>query len=83
MTYFRPRYMTREKSELLLEWIKAEGLDPDSIADNGKFSVHNGNISGHKFIQNENGEKAVFCGGAVKVPFRVAQKNPLPEELSE
>lgn len=85
MVYLNPDNMTREKRELLLEWITAEGLDPATIANNGRFSAHNGRVSGFRRISltNDGGENRVLVwnGRFVTVPFNVQQKHSLPEGL--
>lgn len=75
-------YMMPSSRAALLEWVKAEGLDPAVIADDGTFSVHNGFISGHKYLTRVDGSKRMRKNGPVKQFFRVPQKNPLPPELT-
>jgi len=77
--------MTQEKREALLEFLKGEGLDPSEIVDDGRFSVHNGWVSGNRYIRSEDG-KFIYNARRVdvlKVPFKQKQKNPLPEVLEE
>lgn len=85
MVYLDPDSMTREKRDALLEWIVEEGLSPASIANDGRFSVHNGRISGNRFVFAFTGDDPerglVWQKGAVKQHFNVQQKNPLPKEL--
>lgn len=74
---------TPEQREALLEWVRAEGLDPAEIADDGTFWVHYGRVSGHKFLFDEEGKRLWNRKRTepVKVFFRQPQKNPLPEVL--
>lgn len=83
MTRFDPLGMTHEKRELFLTWLKEEGLDPSDLINDGRFAVHNGWISGHKFIKTSEGRVKVRRDGRtpVLVHFRQKQKNELPEEL--
>jgi len=81
MTYFdNVAGWEPEKRQAFLDWLKDEDLDPNDIVDNGRFAVHNGRISGWKFINNAEGRivnrRTVSF---LKVPFNVKQKNPLPE----
>ena len=75
MVYFDPSGMSDTNRNLLIEWIKAEGLDPNDIAADGQFSVHNGRVSGYEFLF----PRASVGGKPVKKPFNQAQQNPLPE----
>lgn len=81
MTYFWVGGMVREQREVLLEWVRAEGLAPEEIRDNGSFSVHNGRVSGEKFLLDAEGNVQVRHDAPVTVHFHQAQKNPLPEVL--
>lgn len=85
MTRITARYLTQEKREALLEFLKAEGLDPGEIVDDGRFSVHNGWISGNRYIRHEDGKLIANMRRleVLKVPFKQKQKNPLPEVLEE
>jgi len=78
---FTANDMTREKRDALLEWLEGEGIKPDLIWDNGRFSVHNGSVSGYEMMQDVNGQYLTRNGRLVSVPFKQAQKNPLPEVL--
>lgn len=85
MTRITARHMTQEKREALLAWLQGEGLDAADIVDDGRFSVHNGWISGNRYIRHEDG-KFIFHKGRTEVlmvPFKQKQKNPLPEVLEE
>jgi hypothetical protein len=87
MTYFQGiADWHPEKRDALLEWLQSEDIDPNVVADDGRFSVHNGRISGRKFVLDDEGnriiEKYDYKAQVVrflKVPFNVEQKNPLPE----
>lgn len=83
MTYFEDvAEWVPEKREALLKWLEEEGLDAMDIVDNGRFSVHNGRISGWRFINNEHGRIVNRRSRSfLKVPFSVQQKHPLPEGL--
>lgn len=82
MTYFSPQEMYADEREAFLEWIVAEGLNPAAIYDNGKFSVHNGRISGEVFLMNPTSNELMYLNDEpVTVHFHVPQKNPLPEVL--
>lgn len=81
MTYYVASHMVREQRELFLEWIAGEGLEAAEIADNGTFSVHNGRISGERFVTDAQGGKIIHDGVVVTMHFHQTQKNPLPEEL--
>lgn len=85
MTRITAQYLTQEKCEALLEFLQAEGLDPSEIVDDGRFSVHNGWISGNRYIKHEDGKFIYnrWREDALKVPFKQRQKNPLPEVLQE
>lgn len=80
---FDPLYMTNERRELFLTWLKNEGLDPSDIINDGRFSVHNGWITGYKFLKSAEGRVKVRRDGRtlVLIHFRQPQKHPLPEEL--
>jgi len=85
MTRITAQHLTQEKREALLAWLQGEGLDPGEIVDDGRFSVHNGWISGNRYIRHEDG-KFIYNARRVdvlKVPFKQKQKNPLPEVLQE
>lgn len=86
MTYFNITTMTREKRDLLLEWVEAEGLDPKEISGTEKFSVHNGRVAGHKLVWGTIDDSTPLVNRrkkvVVTVPFNVPQVNPLPEELT-
>lgn len=75
MVYFDPASMSETNRNLLLEWIKAEGLDPNDIAADGQFSAHNDRVSGNMFHR----PLAIWKGKPLTVHFNVRQKNPLPE----
>jgi hypothetical protein len=83
MTYFEGvADWVPEKRQALLDWMENEGLDAADIVDDGRFSVHNGRISGWRFITNEHGRIVNRRSRSfLKVPFNVAQKHPLPEGL--
>lgn len=81
MTYYTTRDMTREHQQLLLDWLEAEGIDPMRVRDDGRFSVHNGRVSGNKFIFSAADLKMIRGGKVLSVHFHQDQKNPLPEEL--
>lgn len=71
------------KRDALMEWMAEEGLDANRVCNDGRFSVHNGRISGNEFVLDDEGNK-ILNGRQKKVlirPFNVAQKNPLPEGL--
>lgn len=83
MAHLNPMLMTRDKREALLEWVQGEGLDASEIAPY-RFRVHNGRISGHKYLRDtETGNILIRGQAPVRVPFNVAQKHPLPECLAE
>ena len=79
--------LTREIRELLVDWLMAEGLSPASIVDDGRFSIHNGRVSGNQFVfafADDNPEhKLIWRKDAVATHFNVPQINPLPEILKE
>jgi hypothetical protein len=85
MTRFTTRYMTQEKREALLAFLQGEGLDPSEIVDDGRFSVHNGWVSGSRYIKHEDGKFIANMRkvDVLRVPFKQKQKNPLPEVLQE
>jgi hypothetical protein len=85
MTRISARFLTREKREALLAWLIEEGLDPSDIVDDGRFSVHNGWVSGNRYIRHEDGKFIANMRRleVLKVPFKQKQKNPLPEVLEE
>lgn len=76
MPRFNTRDMTDEDLETLVQWVRDEGLVPGDIADDGRFSVHNGRVSGNKFLR--------YRGVVLRFTqhFNVPQKNPLPEALA-
>jgi len=84
MTYITASYLTRDKHDLFLKWLEGEGIDPADVSDNGRFSVHNGRISGDKFIRTPEGRIKYNprTDKPVLVHFTQVQKNPLPEELA-
>lgn len=74
--------LTREKHQEFLDWLSEEGIDPAEVVDNGLFSVHNGQISGFKFILTPDGKvKMNRRGYPILVHFRQKQKHPLPGML--
>lgn len=79
MTYFEPLEMSPENRDLLLQWIKDEGLDPHDIVAFTKFSVHNGRVAGFKFARTPEGKAIAHNKVFVKVPFNLPQQHPLPE----
>lgn len=85
MTRITAQYLTQEKREALLAWLQGEGLDASEIVDDGRFSVHNGWISGSRYIKHEDGKFIANKRKAdvLRVPFKQKQKNPLPEVLQE
>lgn len=80
---FNPAYMTNEHRDLFLSWLEGEGLDPSDILNDGRFSVHKGWISGHKFIKTPESRVKMGRDGesVITVHFRQKQKNELPKEL--
>lgn len=74
--------MTDEKRNALLEWVRSEGLDPADIVADGSFSVHNGKVSGYRFVRGQDGEPVLNRrrNEFVTAHFSQPQKNPLPEE---
>jgi hypothetical protein len=74
MVYFDPASMSETNRNLLIEWIRAEGLDPDDILGDGSFSVHNGRVSG-SLLQRP---VAIWKGKPLTTYFNYAQQNPLP-----
>lgn len=84
MPRFNTWEMTDEALERLVQWVSDEGLVPGDIAADGRFSVHNGRVSGNKYLRDADGA-IVFDlrrGSAVTEHFNVPQKNPLPEALA-
>lgn len=85
MTYFVVHDMNDEARQELLDWAVAEGLDPNLIADDGKFSVHNGVVSWNAFLPDVNNKWGrVFNrerNGFVKVHTVKKQETPLPERF--
>ena len=82
MTYFEGiSEWPEDKRETLVEWIRAEGLDPNVIRDDGQFSVHNGRVSGNQFVLDDDEKRVVDFRNAryLYTHFNVPQKNPLPE----
>lgn len=67
--------MTPAKHDALVAWIESEGLDPSAIVNDGRFSVHNGWVSGTQLLEAYDGTRI----GTVH--FRKTQANPLPAEL--
>ncbi len=83
MTYIYAQELTQDKREVLIEWLKGEGIEPYDVLDDGKFSVHNGVIAGNKFLTRD-GDKVILKNNKIAtVHFRQAQKNPLPGVLHE
>lgn len=83
MTYIIAGNLTREKHVMLLAWLESEGVDPTNVSDNGRFSVHDGRISGFLFLRTPEGRVKVNSRDEpVLVHFTQAQKNPLPEVLN-
>ncbi len=83
MTYITAGNLTHEKHQVFLEWLQAEGINPAEVVDNGRFSVYNGQVSGFKFLLTPEGKVRINgWDKPVLVPFRQAQKNPLPEVLA-
>lgn len=78
---FRVKDLPRDKREALLEWVKAEGLVPEDIRDDGRFTVYGGLISGNELIRDGDGDKIIRNGDLATKHFVVKQKNPLPEIL--
>jgi hypothetical protein len=85
VTRITAQYLTQEKREALLAWLQGEGLDAADIVDDGRFSVHNGWVSGNRYIRHEDGKFIANMRRleVLKVPFKQKQKNPLPEVLEE
>lgn len=81
MTRLDPQEMTRDKRQVLLEWLTAEGLVPREIIADDRFSVHGGYVSGNKYLFDENGKIVFHNQDAVRVFFRQKQKTPVPPEL--
>lgn len=82
MPRFNPWEMTDEALETLIQWIYDEGLVPGEIAADGRFSVHNGRVSGNKYLRNADGAIVFGRWSPVTEHFNVPQKNPLPEALA-
>lgn len=80
MTYYNPFDMTVKQREAFLDWVRSEGLDP-SMIDARRLAVHEGRISGFKFVKSAEGEKVCFGrdGVPVRVSFNVEQKNEIPD----
>jgi hypothetical protein len=72
-----------DQRKKFLTWIEDEGLSAAHIANDGRFSVHNGRVAGTRFLLSEDEQSIVINrhNEPVKVPFNVPQKNPLPEGL--
>lgn len=71
----------------LLEWLENEpnAPDPGQIIDDGRFSVHNGRISGNLFLFDDTGHKILHRAKEqyARKHFNVTQVNPLPDILLE
>lgn len=79
-------HMRDEKRSALLEWLENEPNVPPAaeIADDGRFSVHNGRISGNRFVLTGDGNKiAANRNSLLKSHFNVKQVNPLPDIVLE
>lgn len=76
-----------EKRLAFLEWAENEPNMPPvgEIADDGRFRVHNGRISGNRFILNAEGHKIIDGPRSTmrKYHFNVQQVNPLPEGVED
>lgn len=85
VTRITAEHLTQEKCEALLSWLQGENLDPAEIVDDGRFSVHNGWVSGSRYIKHEDGKLIANMRRleVLKVPFKQRQKNPLPEVLEQ
>lgn len=85
MTRFLVQDLNEEARQELLDWAIAEGLDPNLIADDGKFSVHNGWVSWSAFIADPNTKWGRVLNrnkdGFLKIPHTKKQENPLPERF--
>lgn len=81
MTYFCPQYMAEDVRQEFLDWVTNEGLDINQISADD-FSVHNGWISGYRFLLTETGNKAGWKGKTTKVHFTQRQQHPLPKGLT-
>lgn len=80
MTYFGHIYdMEPAKRDEFLNWVREQNLDPTAIADDGRFSVHEGHVSGFEFLTDGEGQSLVYRDEFIKKPFNVEQKTPLPE----
>lgn len=77
------RDLTPEQAKALKSWLDDEGLKAGDILDDGRFSVHNGRVSGSKILRDSEDQLIVNIrrGEILTVPFNVKQKNPFPEEL--
>lgn len=78
-------HMRDEKRSAILEWLEKEPFAPDAseIADDGRFSVHNGRISGNRFVLDREGNKIILGDSLLKSHFNVEQVNPLPDIVLE
>lgn len=83
MTYFKAHDMTQEKQAAFVQWVADEGIDPNLVADDGRFSVHNGNVSWSSFLADETAQHGRVWdsrkGRFTKVHITKKQVNPLPE----
>lgn len=78
MTRYVPSDMTETNRTRFLDWIRAHDEDPNTImADH--FRVHNGRMSGRKFILSETGERLLWGDELATVPFTRLVAHPLPE----
>lgn len=78
MTEYVPSEMTTANREKLLEWVRAHGEDPNTIQAS-RFRVHNGRMSGFKFVPGADGNRLIYRDHRVSVPFTRAVEHPLPE----
>lgn len=74
------RMLTPVQQRVLVDWLREEGLDPQEISGE-RFVVHNGRISGMRFLFDADGNPIWRGNEIVRVPFNVPQTLPLPKEL--
>ena len=82
MTYLTLHRYDDNAREALIAWLESDGVNPAEVVDDGKFGIYNGTITGRKFVFGADGEKIIYKGKVVTVPFRHGIRNPLPEGLS-
>jgi hypothetical protein len=62
--------MSDDEREAFLGWLESNDIDPEDVADDGQFSVHDDYVTGNKFTRDHDGNKSFYKNRAVTYHFK-------------